>query len=338
MLQSAELNVAGGRTPGPGVGGFSLGGGFSWKSNQFGLTCDNIRAFHVVLPNSTTARISSGSDLFFALKGGLNRFGIVTSIEYLTHPQPPTVYGGIVQYGPESTQAVLHATQAFYNSNTDPKAQIITTIDGGAQGTTALVLFFYDGPMRPTSFSPFNSITPLLSTVQSQTFSSFISSIPSTLAPNIRGTFNTISTSKLTPSFLAAVYNESVFYGTLMALQGATTVAYDIEPFLAYGRYATDSAYPHADSPLPLNIYFAWAGQENDAYWYNAIRASAAHLKQVAISEGIFPSDYTAYPNYAVHGTSSSELYGGTNAARLAQIRKRVDPDGVMELAGGFAI
>lgn len=34
--------------------------------------------------------------MFFALKGGLNRFGIVTSAEYFTHEQPPTVYVSLI--------------------------------------------------------------------------------------------------------------------------------------------------------------------------------------------------------------------------------------------------
>ncbi len=33
-----------------GVGGLSLGGGYSWKTNQFGLTVDTIASFDLVLP------------------------------------------------------------------------------------------------------------------------------------------------------------------------------------------------------------------------------------------------------------------------------------------------
>jgi len=36
-LTSTGVNVVGGRTEGPGVGGFTLGGGYSWKTNQFGM-------------------------------------------------------------------------------------------------------------------------------------------------------------------------------------------------------------------------------------------------------------------------------------------------------------
>jgi hypothetical protein len=75
---------------GVGVGGFTLGGGYSWLSNQYGqvvsdngieaiiliitctnsLTIDTITAFEVVLPNGTitTATETQNPDLFFGLK------------------------------------------------------------------------------------------------------------------------------------------------------------------------------------------------------------------------------------------------------------------------------
>lgn len=51
-LDGTGYGVVGGRTNGPGIGGFTLGGGYSWKTNQFGLTCDSIKSFNLVLPVS----------------------------------------------------------------------------------------------------------------------------------------------------------------------------------------------------------------------------------------------------------------------------------------------
>lgn len=139
-----------------------------------------------------------------------------------------------------------------------------------------------------------------------------------------------------------------------MLLHGGLMASYDIEPFLpSYGKKATNSSYPHSDSPLPvssrccyhsrkiltvpkLNVYFAWSLDEEDQFWYDAIRTSVTHLKNVAISEGIYVE--TRYPNYAISGTTAQQLYGVQNAQRLQRIRKEMDPDRVMELAGGFAI
>ena len=45
--------------------------GYSWLTNQHGLTIDTIEAYELVLPNGTVTTItSSNSDLFFALKVG----------------------------------------------------------------------------------------------------------------------------------------------------------------------------------------------------------------------------------------------------------------------------
>ena len=55
---------------GVGVAGFILGGGYSWRSNQYGLAIDTVQAFELVLPNGTVTNVTSNSnpDLFFGLR------------------------------------------------------------------------------------------------------------------------------------------------------------------------------------------------------------------------------------------------------------------------------
>ena len=63
-----------------GVGGYLLGGGLSFLSSQFGLACDSVVNYEVVLPNDTVinANNTTNVDLFWALKGGGNQFGDTT--------------------------------------------------------------------------------------------------------------------------------------------------------------------------------------------------------------------------------------------------------------------
>lgn len=44
--------------------------GYSWKTNQFGLTIDNLSAFELVLPNGTVTSVTESTypDLFWGLK------------------------------------------------------------------------------------------------------------------------------------------------------------------------------------------------------------------------------------------------------------------------------
>ncbi|KAL2277115.1 hypothetical protein FJTKL_00247 [Diaporthe vaccinii] len=337
-LDGTGVNVVGGRVKGPGVGGFTLGGGYSWKTNQYGLTSDTVLQFNVVLPNGTisTASADENPDLFFALKGGLNRFAVVTSAVYKTHPQTDEVYAGATIYTSDQVDAVLNATQVFSDVNTDPKAQIITTINATPVGLTALVLFFYDGPDAGTAFEMFDGVNHTISLVRAQSFSTFVSTVDSSISLNPRGTFNTLPTTKTTPAFLAAVKNQA---STLVAQgHGALILSYDIEPFLKYGAHATESAYPHDDSPCPLNLYFSWTFESDDQFWNDAMVNAISELREVAKQEGIFDESSAVYPNYAITGTTAEQLYGSANAARLRTIKASVDPDGVMNLAGGFDI
>lgn len=337
-MDGSGVNVVGGRVVGPGTGGFTLGGGYSWLTDQYGLTCDTVISYNLVLPNGTATVVdSSNPDLFFALKGGLNRFGVVTSIVYKTVPQPNMVYGGLQYFGVDKIDELVEATNTFQKTNTDPKAQIITTINGGPT-SGAILLMFYDGPSRPAAFDPFNNITPLINSVQTQTFASFSKAAPSTLESGNRGAFATLCTSGFTLNFLAAVANESSYYGAQAALHSGILLSYDVEPFLNYGKHATDSAYPHSNSPLPLNLYFSWGLETEDSYWRSAMQQSIDYLTEVAKAEGIYDPEMYAYPNYALDTYTGAQLYGPTNAARLRSIQSQYDPTGVMLLAGGFSL
>ncbi|TVY64338.1 Bifunctional solanapyrone synthase [Lachnellula suecica] len=137
-LNGTGYNLVGGRVPGPGTGGFTLGGGYSWLTNQYGLTCDTTQSYNLVLPNGTITLVDETKpDLFFALKGGLNRFGIVTSINYKSVPQPNLIYGGIRILPTSAVPALNNATAVFQNTNTDPKAQVIYTINGAPNKSSA---------------------------------------------------------------------------------------------------------------------------------------------------------------------------------------------------------
>jgi hypothetical protein len=50
--------------------------GYSWKSNEYGLTIDSVTEFHLVSPNGTEMVVTEANeDLWFALKVCLNDGG-----------------------------------------------------------------------------------------------------------------------------------------------------------------------------------------------------------------------------------------------------------------------
>ncbi len=73
--------IVGGGCPGVGIGGFLLGGGFSFLSRSFGLGSDNVNEMEFVAADGSvhTVNAEKTPDLFWALRGGGGgNFGIVT--------------------------------------------------------------------------------------------------------------------------------------------------------------------------------------------------------------------------------------------------------------------
>ncbi|KAH9946908.1 FAD dependent oxidoreductase [Amylocystis lapponica] len=340
-LEPYGVNVVGGRVTGIGVAGFTLGGGYSWKTNQYGLTLDTVQAFELVLPNGTVSTIteSSNPDLWFGLRGGFNNFGIVTKFTLQTFPQTQ-VWGGVINVIAEYANQVNAATANFAANTTDPKAAMIMSYDYTIGSLLMSVILFYDAPTPPPGiFDDFLAIPYLTKDISTRSFLSLVQSAPSNIEQGDRGVFNTVPVASFSPTILTAVQNETTFWGAQMELlDSSLLVTYAVEPFLpSILTHGADSAYPPSRTArfLPLNINYAWSLPAADARVREIAVASAATLAQAAAAEGQAVQGAAWYPNYAVAGTPLADMYGA-NVQRLSAVRAAYDPQGVMALAGGW--
>jgi FAD/FMN-containing dehydrogenase len=77
-LNQWRVTVVGGRILDVGVGGLILGSGLSYLSDLYGMACDNVVNFEVVIADGSlvNANATSNKGLYKALKGGANNFGM----------------------------------------------------------------------------------------------------------------------------------------------------------------------------------------------------------------------------------------------------------------------
>lgn len=83
--RDAGLYFPGGRCPGVGVAGLTLGGGLGFNDRKWGLTCDRLVETRVVLADGSLvrARADENADLYWACRGGAGgNFGINTAFVF----------------------------------------------------------------------------------------------------------------------------------------------------------------------------------------------------------------------------------------------------------------
>ncbi|KAI6612311.1 hypothetical protein MCOR14_011734 [Pyricularia oryzae] len=114
-LSKISLMVLGGRAYTVGVGGLLLSGGNSFYSTTRGFACDGVAEFEVVLANGSIVSISANenADLYRALKGGSNNFGVVTRFDLNTFKAPATFWGGSAAFPFSTSPKVISAMQNF---------------------------------------------------------------------------------------------------------------------------------------------------------------------------------------------------------------------------------
>lgn len=97
-----------------GVGGLTLGGGIGYLSRTYGLTIDNLLEVDVVLADGrlVTASTEENADLFWGVRGGGGNFGIVTSFLFRGSPVG-TVYGGPIFWPLDKGAALLRFWRDF---------------------------------------------------------------------------------------------------------------------------------------------------------------------------------------------------------------------------------
>ncbi|KAL9932177.1 hypothetical protein V8E36_008949 [Tilletia maclaganii] len=347
-LEKYDVKVTGGRVSGVGVAGFSLGGGISFLTSQYGTTSDGIVAYDFVTATGKILYVTRKTypDLFFLLQGGFNNAGIVTNFYAKARPRA-RVYGGIIFVDSSELDEFINIAADYSSAeNKDAEGSILPTLTTFSISSLLEVQMFYDRPEGPPNGSYTKKIFDRLLALKAgrrdvsanRTMASLVGAAPARAFKGFsRGTFSTVTLERLTPEILETIKNEYKYYGPKAPFANGLIVSYDLEPFALAKSYpaASSTAWPHDKLISPLNLYFAWQGSWQDQTFYAAIKNSTQVIRNAAIAQGQDLSGRYSYPNYALYDTPFEEIYG-PNLPRLIQVAAKYDPGKVMTRAGGF--
>lgn len=173
-LEPLGLGVVGAQVYNVGVGGFILGGGLSSLSPRFGFACDMVEDFEIVLASGEVVHANReyNNDLWPALKGGSNNFGIITSFTLKCFPES-RIWGGLI-VAPitalDSNLKSLADMDAKWDVNASLKQSF--TFNSKTKYMIATNLEYTNDVPEPEVLKPFLETKPLYrNTTKSTTFS-----------------------------------------------------------------------------------------------------------------------------------------------------------------------
>jgi FAD/FMN-containing dehydrogenase len=342
-LQPTNVTVIGGRVSNIGVSGLTTGGGISFFSNVYGWACDNVASYEIVTAAGVIMTVSPDAypDLYFALRGGGNNFGIVTKFDLNIVPLPGhLMWGGSRVSTPDQFPALTDAfIKVGRNSPSDPlAAQILSFAYVQAQNLSIasadLQYSTPDGASAPI-FQEYLAIPAVVDSTFARTLTNLTEEFASKNPSGFRETYWT-ATSQLSTEHLTFI--KDVFYEELESIKDAAgLVPAATLQVITEGQLA--GMIRHGGNPLGLsqangpylllNLNTQWTSAADDerifAFNRRVIDRSVARAKKMGIYE-----EYK-YMNYASQFDDVIASYGAKNKARLIKVAKKYDPKGVFQ-------
>ncbi|KAI4183119.1 MAG: hypothetical protein L6R41_005584 [Letrouitia leprolyta] len=348
-LDVLGLGVAGGRFADVGVRGLITGGGMSYFASRYGFACDQVLNFEVALGNGHifNANVISNSDLWFALKGGSNNFGIVTRFDLKTFPQGK-IFTGTIDNPIHTLPEQVRAFAGFSNATSfDTNAALINTYAYTSRSGWVIqnLLVYLKHDLNPPALKPFMDIKSQLGSMMR------LSNLSHITKEQKKGTPYAFSQLFLTraygndPDFLSKVF--TIANTALQSFAQVPNLVYALvfQPLpLAISSHSAKSG----GNPLGLDTTSGpqvlalqtvqWSDTADDVLINTAARKVWQQADEMALKMDLKRN--WIYLNYAAEAQDSIGSYGEENVRRLKEVSRKYDPEGLFQkrVLGGFKL
>ena len=317
-----------------GIAGLTLGGGFGWLTRKYGMTIDNLVSVDLIMADGKKLHASENenTDLFWAIRGGGGNFGIVTQFEFQLFPVGPEITAGLIVFPFNQAKQILTRYREFVKTAPEElnvwvvlrKAPPLPFLPENVHGKEVVVLpVFYPGNAAEAE----KLIAPLRDFgnahgehIGAQPYVAWQKAFDPLLTPGARNYWKSHNFTELADGALNSIIE---FAGKLPSPQCEIFIGLIAG---APNRVAPDAmAYAHRDARFVLNVHGRWDEAKDDqkgiGWAREFFKASAPYA-----SAG-------AYVNFmtAEEGDRVAAAYG-SNYDRLAEIKKRYDPENVFHL------
>ncbi|KAJ8068118.1 hypothetical protein OCU04_003690 [Sclerotinia nivalis] len=351
VLDERGLAVVGGRNSAVGVGGLTLGGGLSFFCPQFGLGCSNVISYDIVLASGSiiTAPATNNSDLWRALKGGSNNFGIVTRFKVRSFPSGK-IWSGFL-YMPSSQVAKVLA--AFH--------EVVGRVDSDEYAAGPIACFTYIQPLGLQAISvnlvhtkppekkwpacwdtsSFKSLFRLWSTCKVRTLTSATDEMNALNPPGRR---QILASTTIKNDAATLVSTHDVYRNAIASLRSVKSLSWTLvlQPLLPVWLHKGDTnplGLRDVNEPLVLVSFTVnWQKDEDDEQLHAATRRSIEEIERIASKNGT--SHPWRYLNYCANWQRPFEGYGEENLRFLQEVSRIYDPEGLFQkgCVGGFKL
>ncbi|CAI6336543.1 unnamed protein product [Periconia digitata] len=339
-LDPDEVTVVGGRVSTVGVSGLTLGGGISYLSSKYGWACDNVDSYQLVTASGIILDVSQKSypDLYWALRGGGNNFGIVTKFNFNAYPQGK-MWGGARLFSNESFPATLDAIYNFATKGSPADhdaAAIISFGYASGFGPLASMQLEYAQPIADAKVhEEFNALTPVQSTTDIHTHAELALMLNEGIAYGVRNTYWDVSfkVDRALFTFLIDTFYELLpniidAAGLLPTISIQAITEGQLKGFQKNGGNAL-GLDPAGGPYFVMNMGANWDNVADDArilkFHADVIDAVKAEAKKTGVDNDFI------YMNYASQFQDPVASYGAANHQKLKSVSRKYDPQQVFQ-------